>query len=301
MPDLDRTLQTVDRLIARGAYRQAIDLLEREQEKGSSSLRLQQQLADLYVLTGARPKAVALMLPLVDRFAEAGLVAKAIAVLKRIEHIEPGQQEVEERLAQLIRRRQGNVDKDRVGRRLPSSGPTSTTAAEQSSAIETSPLRDPSMDEDEAAYAEEVAPIVDSPLFAGFSTRELVALIRGLGLSTHEAGEIVVSEGESGHSLFVLAGGSVRVYVRDDEGHNHQIRILRPPEFFGEICLFDRSARTATVVAATTCELLRLDGATLATIGTKHPDLPRALHRAYSERVDSAEERQGRGDPRPSP
>jgi len=292
--DLDSTLQSVDRLIVRGSYPRAIDLLEQELGKGCDSARLLQQLADLYVLTGAHRKAVALMLPLVDRFAADGFVARAIAVLKKIENLAPGQQEIEEQLAQLIQRRQRGVHGDSGGHRLPS-GSTSESEAVESSVVEAAPV----IDEEEATFADEVAPIVHSPLFAGFSTRELVALIRGLGLSTFAAGEILVTEGESGNSLLILASGSVRVYVRDEEGRNHHLRTLQPPEFFGEVCLFDRTARTATVVAATSCELLRLDGVTLAMIGTKHPDLPRALHRAYTERAGSPEERQARGERKP--
>lgn len=272
-----RSLDRVDRLIARGSYSRAIDLLEQQLEGGDDDVRLLQQLADLYERTGSHSKACEVLLPLVDRFAKAGFVAKAIAVLKKIERLEPEQQEIEERLAQLIRRRQREIQGDFASR-------------------QEDPGPSPLADEEDARLAEEAAPVVDSPLFAGFATKELVALIRGLGLSTFEAGEILVSEGESGNSLFVLASGSVRVYARDEEGRNHQIRVLKPPQFFGEVSLFDGSARTATVVAATSCELLRLDRATLALIGTKHPDLPRALHRAYTQRVGSPEERQARGE-----
>jgi hypothetical protein len=252
-------LDKVDRLIARGSYPRAIELLERRLAEGQEGASQIQLLATLYARTGSSQKAATLLLPLVDHFAEAGFIAKSVAVLKKIERLEPGQQEIEERLAQLIRQQQTEID-----------------------GVE------------ETKYAREAAPIVDSPLFPGFSSRELVALIRGLGLSSFEAGEIVVSEGEPGNSLFVLASGSVRVYARDQAGRNHQIRVLEPPQFFGEVSLFDGTPRTATVVAATPCELLRLDRATLAMIGTKHPDLPRALQRAYTQRSGSPEEREAR-------
>ena len=213
----------------------------------------------------------------VDRLIAEGSYLRAIALLKRIERLEPGQEEIEERLARLIQQRQRETSAPSAGQRRRREIPRAAG-------------------DEETSFAEEVAPIVHSPLFAGFSTRELVALLRGLGLSTFEAGEIVMTEGQPGNSLFVLASGSVRVYARDGEGRNRQIRILAPPEFFGEVSLFDGSARTATVVAATACELLRLDRATLATIATKHPTLPRALQRAYTERVGSTQERQARGE-----
>ena len=271
-----RGVPQVDRLIARGSYARAIDLLERQLEENGDNVRLIQQLADLYARTGSQERSTELLLPLVDRFAEAGFVAKAIVVLKRIERSQPGREEVEERLAELIRQRQRETQQDP---RRP--GIAASSRSEPGS--------------EEISLQEEVAPIVHSPLFSGFSTRELVALLRGLGLSTFEAGEIIVTEGQPGNSLFVLASGSVRIYVRDGEGCNRQVRRLSPPEFFGEVSLFEGSPRTATVVAATDCELLRLDRATLATIAAKHPTLPRALQRAYSERAGSDRERQARG------
>ncbi len=288
-----RRLDQVDRLIARGSYPRAIELLEQRLAEGREGARQIQLLATLYARTGSNHKAATLLLPLVDRFAEAGFVAKSVAVLKMIERLEPGQQEIEERLAELIRRRQTEIDAELASRQAPrGSRPTPDTV--RASKFEARRVREMEAGEEEAKYAEETAPIVDSPLFPGFSSRELVALIRGLGLSTFEAGEILVSEGEPGNCLFVLASGSVRVYARDEEGRNHQIRVLEPPQFFGEVSLFDGTPRTATVVAATPCELLRLDRATLAMIGTKHPDLPRALQRAYTQRSGSPEECEAR-------
>ncbi len=47
----NRSLHSVDRLIARGSYSRAIELLERQLGEGSDDVRLLQQLADLYERT----------------------------------------------------------------------------------------------------------------------------------------------------------------------------------------------------------------------------------------------------------
>jgi hypothetical protein len=67
---------------------------------------------------------------------------------------------------------------------------------------ETPPAPEPDRDRAEG--------VVDTPLFRSFARDELAALIRGLRLLTFQAGEIVVSEGEAGGSLFVLTSGAVR-------------------------------------------------------------------------------------------
>ena len=56
-----------------------------------------------------------------------------------------------------------------------------------------------------------------SPLFSDFSPEELLAIIQGLSLLSLEPGEILMTEGESGGSLFLLTTGSVRAYVKNRE------------------------------------------------------------------------------------
>ncbi len=114
-------------------------------------------------------------------------------------------------------------------------------------------------------------PVVQTSLFPDFSVDELVEVIRGLELRAYEPGEIVVTEGEPGASLFVLTTGAVRTYVRDATGASAAVRVLREGDFFGEVSLLEGSPRTATVTAAGHCELLEIDRLTLGKIAHKHP------------------------------
>ncbi|HEV7499627.1 MAG TPA: cyclic nucleotide-binding domain-containing protein, partial [Vicinamibacteria bacterium] len=144
-----------------------------------------------------------------------------------------------------------------------------------------------------AAGAESTADaFVDSPLFSGFSRDELVAVIRGLRLLIFEPGDIVLTEGDAGHSLFVITGGTVKTFVRDP-GHARQLlmRRLKEGDFFGEISILSGKARSATVTAATHCELLELDRATLEQITTSYPHVREVLEEFYLARaMNTAEE-----------
>lgn len=126
-------------------------------------------------------------------------------------------------------------------------------------------------------------PVVQTPLFPDFSVDELVEVIRGLELRAYEPGEIVVTEGEPGESLFVLTTGAVRTYVRDERGGSAAVRVLREGDFFGEVSLLEGSPRTATVTAAGHCELLEIDRLTLGRIAHKHPRVWSVV-RDFSER-----------------
>jgi hypothetical protein len=112
-----------------------------------------------------------------------------------------------------------------------------------------------------------------TPLFGGFSQDELVEVIRGLQLQSFEPGDVVVTEGESGGSLFIVSTGLVKVFVRDQAGRSQKVRELGEGDFFGEVSVVTRNPRSATVTAATRCELLELDRKTLAGIVAIHPHI----------------------------
>jgi hypothetical protein len=125
--------------------------------------------------------------------------------------------------------------------------------------------------------------IVVSPLFRDFSVDEMVAVIHGLKLLTFEAGEIIISEGEAGESLYMLSAGRVKAFQRNAAGKQALLGEMSEGAFFGEISVLTGKPRTATVVAATACELLELDRATLDEITADHPHVWDVL-REYAER-----------------
>ena len=132
----------------------------------------------------------------------------------------------------------------------------------------------------------EMRAFVESPLFSGFSRDELVAVIRGLRLLSFEPGDIVLTEGDAGHSLYVITEGTVKTFVRDmAQGGQLLMRRLREGDFFGEISILSGKARSATVTAATHCELLELDRATLEHITASYPNVRKVLEDFYVARA----------------
>ena len=127
---------------------------------------------------------------------------------------------------------------------------------------------------------------VDSPLFSGFSRDELVAVIRGLELMTFEAGDIVLTEGDPGDSLFVITEGRVKTFVRDPGQHRQMLmRELKEGDFFGEISILSGKPRSATVTAVLHCEMLELDRATLDEITGRYPHVRQVLEEFYLARA----------------
>jgi hypothetical protein len=89
-------------LIGKKNYAKAVEVLKR----GKADPRAKNQLADVLVLAGKPREAVAVLLPLADEYAREGFAAKAVAVLKKIQKIDPSRREVEQKLASLIEEKQ---------------------------------------------------------------------------------------------------------------------------------------------------------------------------------------------------
>ena len=91
--------------------------------------------------------------------------------------------------------------------------------------------------------------LLGTSFFGGLSDASLEALVSMLAECRVEAGATVVTEGEPGRSMYVVAEGSLAVSKRGEAGHVIPISVLTPGDFFGEMTLIEMQNRSATVKA----------------------------------------------------
>jgi len=107
--------------------------------------------------------------------------------------------------------------------------------------------------------------LVATPLFTGLSEDQLRRVAAVLRPSRAEAGREILVEGAPGRSVFVLVRGTVETtkqlgVVGLEQAPRQKVLVrLSAPQFFGEMSLLEDAPRSATVRAATACELLELD------------------------------------------
>jgi len=363
-------------LIARKQYPKAIEIIKAQLSAQKDDARIRLQLADVLVQAGRLPEAVSVLIPLADEYAREGFAAKAVAVLKRIQKIDPQRRDVESRLAALIEQKQKQAtvpiasapsrfefgfEEIQPGLELgiepieersvpavempaaapeprampaPAAPPPAPPPApvddhdlafgdveplvldadpvEPEIVVEPEPVveAEPSDPLDDDLFAQELLSVIDgvfpasaeaanaadsdgdqtlgrqivvSPLFSDFSVDEMVAVIQGLKLLSYDAGEIIIGEGEPGQSLYMLSAGRVKAFKRNAAGKQTALGEMSEGAFFGEISVLTGQPRTATVVAATACELLELDRETLAEITRSHPHVMDVM-REYADR-----------------
>ncbi len=383
--------QSLQELIASKKWDKAVERLRAEIKNAPRDPRTRMQLADVLIDAGRGKDAVPILLKLAQEFGTEGSAPRAIAVLKKIERIQPGRSDVQRALAALIKkstkpalvgsgiteivRGSDQFEMEEIGLDLRPSQiepaaflfeapavlaapPTSTPEAvrpappppleeeeeekvelddlvmpppktlleiasvppppaEIKAAVPTAPvpvqvvamtqaatmiaamneadkgLFDGLLDTIEQVLAEAPAavsprastPKISSPLFADFSETDLVAVIQGLELASYGPGEILISEGDPGTSLFVITSGVVRAFVKQADGKNKQVREMGEGSFFGEIAVLSGKPRTATVTSKTSVEALILERKTLDNIVKTHPNVRTTLQKFAAERL----------------
>src|SRR5262245_15620901 len=145
--------EDVSSLIAKKSYARAIELIKEQLKspRGADS-RLRMQLADVLVLAGKVREAVQILTPLADEFAREGFAAKAIAVLKKIQKLDPTRRDVETKLAGLIQEKQQQasvappptgpaleIGMEEIGFEAPAGGSVAVPAEAPPSPVEAAP------------------------------------------------------------------------------------------------------------------------------------------------------------------
>ena len=119
--------------------------------------------------------------------------------------------------------------------------------------------------------------IDSSSLLRALSADERGRVARGARLRTFAQGEVVVREGDTTSSMFLIASGRAGVTIHADSGGSRGVASLDAGQAFGEISLLTGEPRLATVRALSELELVEIDKSTLAPILEANPSLVEKL------------------------
>lgn len=123
-----------------------------------------------------------------------------------------------------------------------------------------------------------------TPLFSDLSAGEFDRVFEFLQSKVVDPGTVIVTEGENGDSIYIIARGQARVSRADEEGADREVATLGPGDFFGEIGYF-MGERRATVTALKKTQLLEMAKADLDQVVTEFPRVQEVLVKFYRERV----------------
>ena len=254
-------IDNLDSYLVKKDYDKALDAINKELAKNPDQLNLRLRQADIFDLQGRRDKAISMYRTIAEAQALDGFYARAIAVYKKILRLDP-EQDVHSDLARLIEDdRQTKI----ADQRRREHGVT--------------------IEEEHASIDQELKELQSSTLFSSFEREALVEIVASTELRSYDEGDIIVTEGEPGSSLFLIVGGRVKVFARTDDGGNLQLAELEPGDFFGEVSLLSGKLRTATITARTQVTAIELDRTSVDLIAENHPEVKKVLQDFYERRA----------------
>ncbi len=137
------------------------------------------------------------------------------------------------------------------------------------------------------------------PFFRDTPEEEFAIVASKLRRRTAPAGEVIVKQGASGSSLYLVARGVIRV-SRQDGGDTRDMATLMAGDFFGEMALLHSTPRTATCRAVTPCALYELRRDHMDAVREACPRIQQALEEADERRRAELRTPSDRGSQTPS-
>jgi CRP-like cAMP-binding protein len=113
----------------------------------------------------------------------------------------------------------------------------------------------------------------------------------------YQDGEIIICQGEVGHCMYVIQEGKVEVLI-ESNGKEVQIAVREQGDFIGEMAIFERDVRSATVRAIGSARVLTIDKKNFLRRISEDPSLAFRMVESMSHRIRelSYENAQLKGD-----
>lgn len=123
------------------------------------------------------------------------------------------------------------------------------------------------------------------PLFANIENQDLERIAEASVVRSFPKNSIVITEGDSSSSLYVILGGEVKVYVSDEDGKANTISRYSAGDYFGELSLIDQEPRSASVQTISKCKIAILSRNYFVKYIEQHPWVAISLLKGLAQRL----------------
>jgi HlyB family type I secretion system ABC transporter len=118
--------------------------------------------------------------------------------------------------------------------------------------------------------------------FAALPAEALQTLLAECEAVAVQPGDLVIRHGDEPGPMYVVEEGRLRVF-RQENGHRDYVGYLRRGDFFGEMSVFKKVRRTASVEAVSECRLLRLRPETIDALLEQYPSFKAQLEERIAQ------------------
>jgi CRP/FNR family transcriptional regulator, cyclic AMP receptor protein len=132
------------------------------------------------------------------------------------------------------------------------------------------------------------------PVFSTLKRGDLERVAQLAVPRSFEPGQAVVREGDRSDSCYVVHGGRARAVREHGDGRTITLATFGPGDIFGELALFERERRSATVEALVQMSAVAVLGPDMRRLMGAHPELTMRLLVALARRLRETNERLAR-------
>ena len=149
-------------------------------------------------------------------------------------------------------------------------------------------------DEIEEKFAKLRDVISHIPFFAPLQDSEREQLAESATMHVFNRGELIIREGESGRSIYVVLDGRVKVFTEDGSGNELELAILGVGQFFGEMSLVSGKPRSSSVAALDSSVLVELNSASMIKVIKENEAVKKVLIDYFKARKQDTLEKQAK-------
>ncbi len=279
-----RTL--ADQALYAGDFPRALALYTAALASEPTQLDLRLRVADSLLTCGEVQRAAVVYTSLAGYAARAGYPLRALTAIKVLTALEPSLGALIGSIADLYA-----LDAGQIGRAIrPAPGEDDTTLDAASLALIDLPYdqlceRAQQIGNDVSRLSIVAGKLPPIPLLSELTRQDFVAVLETVSLVRKRPDEIVIQQGAEAHTFFLVARGEIEVSRIDQHGVHNVLAHLHEGAVIGEMALLSRSARGATVTAATDVDLLEFSVDALARASESAGAVARALDKFTRERL----------------
>jgi len=139
--------------------------------------------------------------------------------------------------------------------------------------------------------ADTVALLRRVPVFADLADEDLVRVAEVVVPRRFEGGEVVFREGDDSDTCYIVRSGLARAIREHPDGRTITLSNFAPGDIFGELAMFDREARSATVDTLEPTEVIAILAGDMRRLMSEHPEITVKLIAALAQRLRATNER----------
>ena len=123
------------------------------------------------------------------------------------------------------------------------------------------------------------------PIFNNLSDEELETVKNHAITRNYPKNSIIINEGDTTDSLYIILEGKVNVYLSDENGKEVILNTQGEGDYFGELALIDDAERSASVMTTEKSTFLVVSKADFKKLLSTHPDIAFNLIQGLTRRV----------------